>query len=101
MPSGGGVGSVGSSSGGGVGGVGSSSGGGVVGFGSLPSKYRQCHIEFTRAQFSHRIFPGQAVKQFTSSRCFHFHNELLVTSIQSHVKAVACQGIKHKSPDSQ
>jgi hypothetical protein len=25
-------------------------------------------IEFTRAQFSHRIVPGQAVKQFTSSQ---------------------------------
>jgi hypothetical protein len=34
------------------------------------------HIEFTRAQFSHRIAPGQAVKQFTSSSCSHFRKEL-------------------------
>jgi hypothetical protein len=34
------------------------------------------HIEFTRAQFSHRIVSGQAVKQFTSTSCLHFRKEL-------------------------
>ena len=33
--------------------------GGVV---TLSSGSQQCHIEFTRAQFSHRTYPGQAVK---------------------------------------
>ena len=41
---------------------------------------------FTRAQFRHRNFTGQAVKQFTSTRCLHFHKKLLVTSV--HVNAV-------------
>jgi hypothetical protein len=30
------------------------------------------HIEFTTAQFSHSIIPGQAVKQITSTSCLHF-----------------------------
>jgi hypothetical protein len=34
------------------------------GVGSFHSGSR--HIEFTRAQFNHRIVAGQAVKQFTS-----------------------------------
>jgi hypothetical protein len=33
-------------------------------------------IEFTRAQFNHRIVPGQAVKQFTSTSCLHFRRKL-------------------------
>ena len=56
------------------------------GSGSLPSGSRQCHIEFTRAQFSHHTFPRQAVKQFTSTSCLHFRKELQVTSV--HAKAV-------------
>jgi hypothetical protein len=34
------------------------------------------HIEFTRAQFNHRIVPGQAVQQFTSTSCLQFHKDL-------------------------
>jgi hypothetical protein len=34
------------------------------------------HFEFTRAQFSHRIVPGQVVKQFTSTSCPYFRKEL-------------------------
>jgi hypothetical protein len=39
------------------------------------------HIEFTRAQFGKRIVPGLAIKQFTSTSCFHFRQEE-VTSVQ-------------------
>jgi hypothetical protein len=34
------------------------------------------HIEFTRAQFSHRSVPVQAAKQFTSTSCLHFRKGL-------------------------
>ena len=47
--------------------------------GSLPHRSQQCHIELTRAQFIHRPFRGQSVKQFT--RCLPFRKELLVTSV--------------------
>jgi hypothetical protein len=39
------------------------------------------HTELTRAQFSHRIVLGQAVKQFISTSC-HFHKEL-ITSVHA------------------
>jgi hypothetical protein len=30
------------------------------------------------AQFSYRIVPGQAFKQFTSTSCLHFRKELII-----------------------
>jgi hypothetical protein len=79
----------------------------------------ESHIEFTRAQFSHHIVPGQAVKQFTSTSCFHIHKELklLYMPVQrqrysandrrkdfmiSHNKSdLRRPGIELRSPDSQ
>jgi hypothetical protein len=36
------------------------------------------HFEFTRAQFSHHIVHGQAVKQLTNTSCPIFHKELIL-----------------------
>jgi hypothetical protein len=44
------------------------------------------HIEFTRAQFNHRIVPGQAVKQFTSTTCLHFRKELKTVHARAEVQ---------------
>jgi hypothetical protein len=44
--------------------------------GTFHSGSRQLATSITRAQFSHRIVPGQAVKQFTSTSWLHFRKEL-------------------------
>jgi hypothetical protein len=50
---------------------------GGVGVGSFHSwSWQISHIEFTRAQFSHHIIPGQAVKQFINASGLHFLKEL-------------------------
>ena len=47
--------------------------------GSLPSG--QWHIELHCSV--HSTVPGQAVKQFTSTRCLHFRKELLATPVHA------------------